>query len=484
MDTDVIVAGAGPVGLMLAGELALAGTRVIVVEKLAVRSGQSKSMNLQPRTAEVLDLRGLLSRTDEDAIGRVDRGHFAGIPLRYDGLDTRFPYQVGILQARVEAVLERRLAELGGELRREWALTGFESDAEGVTVHGPEKSGGLATSDGPETSGGAGTSRGAETLRARYLVGCDGGRSTVRKLLGVGFPGTEPTHYTTLADVVLDAGTAALPTGWVPLGNTRRRRADGSFASVVPIGEPGLYRLVYFDGQRERTEVAPEEVAAALRTFYGEEYTLREVRYASRFSDASRQAETYRVGRVLLAGDAAHTHPPTGGQGLNLGVQDAINLGWKLAAVVAGRMPESLLDTYQAERVSGRRGRAGQHPRAGCAAHAGRRTPGAVPDRHRTAGRAGGQPGSRGAAQRARHRLRRSRPRRHPPAGLPDRRGLGQRVVPFRTRCAAGDRREAPGSGQTVGRSGHRDTGRGVAVAGGGRGAGAAGRVCRLDRAR
>jgi 2-polyprenyl-6-methoxyphenol hydroxylase-like FAD-dependent oxidoreductase len=325
-DADVIVVGAGPVGLALATELALAGTRVVVAEKLAERDGQSKAMNLQPRTAEVLDLRGLLSRADERSIGRIDDGHFAGIPLRYDGLDTRYPYQVGILQARVEAVLEERLAELGGELRRGWELTGFEQDAEGVTVHGPE------------------------TLRARYLVGCDSGRSTVRKLLGVGFPGTAATRYTTIADVVLGAGSEEPPVDWAPTGSMRRRRPDGSFASVLPIGEPGLYRFVYFDGRRERTEATTEEVTTALRTFYDDEYELLEVRHASRFSDASRQAEKYRVGRVFLAGDAAHIHPPAGGQGLNLGVQDAFNLGWKLAAVVAGRMPETLLDTYHAER--------------------------------------------------------------------------------------------------------------------------------------
>jgi 2-polyprenyl-6-methoxyphenol hydroxylase-like FAD-dependent oxidoreductase len=326
VDTDVIVAGAGPVGLALAAELALAGTRVVVVEKLAERSGQSKAMNLQPRTAEVLDLRGLLPRAGERSIGRVDEGHFAGIPLSYDGLDTRYPYQIGILQGRIEAVLEERLAELGGELRRGWELTGFEQDAEGVTVHGPE------------------------TLRARYLVGCDGGRSTVRKLLGVAFPGTQATQYTTITDVILGAGTEEPPTGWTSMGKTRRRKPDGSFASVIPIGEPGLYRFVYFDWRRERTEATGEEVAAALRTFYGDEYELLEVRHATRFSDASRQAEKYRVGRVFLAGDAAHIHPPAGGQGLNLGMQDAFNLGWKLAAAVSGRMPETLLDTYHAER--------------------------------------------------------------------------------------------------------------------------------------
>jgi 2-polyprenyl-6-methoxyphenol hydroxylase-like FAD-dependent oxidoreductase len=326
VDTDVIVAGAGPVGLALATELALAGTRVIVVEKLAERGRQSKAMNLQPRTAEVLDLRGLLSRADERSIGRIDEGHFAGIPLSYDGLDTRYPYQVGILQNRIEAVLEERLVELGGELRRGWELTGLEQDAEGVTVRGPE------------------------TLRARYLVGCDSGRSTVRKLLAVAFPGTSATQYTTIADIVLAAGTEEPPTTWTTMGDTRRQRPDGSFASIIPIGEPGLCRFVYFDGRHERTEATPAEVTTALRNFYGDEYVLLQFRHASRFSDASRQATRYRTGRAFLAGDAAHIHPPTGGQGLNLGVQDAFNLGWKLAAVLTGRMPETLLDTYHTER--------------------------------------------------------------------------------------------------------------------------------------
>jgi 2-polyprenyl-6-methoxyphenol hydroxylase-like FAD-dependent oxidoreductase len=169
MDTDVIISGAGPAGLTVAIELALAGVRSIVVEALKERSGQSKAMNLQPRTGELLELRGLLPDADEQAIGRIDGGHFAGIPLDYAALDTWYPYQAGILQARIEEVLEDRLTVLSGEPRRDWRLTGFEQDDEGVTVHGPQ------------------------TLRARYLVGCDSGRSTVRKLLGVGFPGTGRT---------------------------------------------------------------------------------------------------------------------------------------------------------------------------------------------------------------------------------------------------------------------------------------------------
>jgi FAD binding domain-containing protein/aromatic ring hydroxylase-like protein len=182
--------------------------------------------------------------------------------------------------------------------------------------------------------------------------GCDGGRSTVRKLIGVAFPGTEPTRHATIADVLLGAGTEEPPTSWtsMEMGGARRQGPNGSFASILPIGEPGLCRFVYFDGRHERTDVSSEEVAKVLRTFYGDAYELLEVRHASRFSDASRQVEKYRTGRVFLAGDAAHIHWPAGGQGLNLGVQDAFNLGWKMAAVVAGRVPETLLDTYHTER--------------------------------------------------------------------------------------------------------------------------------------
>ncbi|MBK3581076.1 FAD-dependent monooxygenase [Streptomyces sp. MBT65] len=327
MDTDVIIAGAGPAGLTLAAELALAGVRPTVVEALAERSGQSKAMNLQPRTAELLALRGLLPAADEQAMGRIDGGHFAGVPLDYTALETRYPYQVGILQARVEQILEDRLAALGGKVHRDRRLTGFEQDDDGVTVHGPQ------------------------TLRARYLVGCDGGRSTIRKLLGTGFPGTDATRWNTVADVVLGAGTAAPPTVVTRMGQARRVRPDGSFASVVPIGEPGLYRFVYSGAADDPAEdPTHQEVTDRFHTFYGDEYELVTIRYASRFSNAARQAERYRVGRVFLAGDAAHVHLPIGGQGMNLGIQDAFNLGWKLAAVLTGRMPETLLDTYESER--------------------------------------------------------------------------------------------------------------------------------------
>ncbi|KAA9166650.1 FAD-binding protein [Amycolatopsis acidicola] len=333
MDADVIVAGSGPAGLMLACELALAGTDVLVIDKLAERSGQSKALNLQPRTAEVLQLRGLLDEAEGRSLGRVSQGHFAKLVFDYGVLDTRFPFQVGIPQGRVEAVLEERLGELGVTVRRGVELVDLTQDERGVEVT-------VAGSDVP--------------LRARYLVGCDGGRSVVRKRLGVGFPGVDARNFGTVADVVLAGESADVPKVWNSMLNLGREREDGAFAHFIPLSEPGLYRLVYADPALEiedqRAPVPADEPARIVRRFYGDEIRVGEVRWASRYSDASRQAEHYRVGRVLLAGDAAHIHLPAGGQGLNLSVQDSMNLGWKLALVVAGSQPESFLDTYHAER--------------------------------------------------------------------------------------------------------------------------------------
>lgn len=328
---EVVVAGAGPTGLMLANELALAGVDVVVLERLPVRTGLSKALNLQPRTAEVLDLRGLLGRAEERSFATVADGHFAVIPVGYTGWDTRHPYQVGIPQAQVEAALEERLAEQGVEVLRGHELTGFEQDAAGVTV----------------------TARGLR-VRAAYLVGCDGGRSAVRKALNLPFEGIEGRGHGVSADVLFRTTPPGAPTRWRSMGNMVTSHSPGKFIGLIPLGEPNLYRLSYGDRLSRpadlRAEVPEAEVRAAVRERFGDEVEVEEIRWASRYSDDSRLAAKYRVGRVLLAGDAAHVHFPAGGQGLNLGVQDAMNLGWKLAAELRGRAPAGLLDTYEEER--------------------------------------------------------------------------------------------------------------------------------------
>lgn len=331
LTAEVVVAGAGPTGLMLANELALAGVDVQVLERMHERTGLSKALNLQPRTAEVLDLRGLLGRAEQRSFATVADGHFAVIPVRYTGWDTRHPYQVGIPQAQVEAALEERLAEQGVKVLRGHGLTGFEQDATGVTI-----------------------TAGEVRVRASYLVGCDGGRSGVRKALNLPFEGIEGRGHGVSADVLFRTTPPGAPTRWRSMGNMVTSLSPGRFVGLIPLGEPNLYRLSYGDRLNRpedlRAEVPEEEVRAAVRERFGDEAEIEEIRWVSRFSDDSRLAAKYRVGRVFLAGDAAHVHFPAGGQGLNLGVQDAMNLGWKLAADVRGRAPAELLDSYEAER--------------------------------------------------------------------------------------------------------------------------------------
>ncbi|NUR90781.1 MAG: FAD-dependent oxidoreductase, partial [Nonomuraea sp.] len=320
MNIDVIVVGAGPTGLMLAAELGLAGVSAVVLERLAERSGQSKALGLQPRTAEVLEQRGLLERLENQAIQRVPGGHFAGLRLDFTTWDTNHPYMIGIPQGRVEAMLEDRVAELGVKVLRGHELTALEQDEHGVTA-----------------------TAGPLRLHARFLVGCDGSRSTVREALGIGFPGLDGRLNMAVADLTL---TGPAPTSWSLPVMTPSAAGKGYLA---PLGD-GVHRFLFYGPEQQALDraapVTPDEVNRALAVSFGPDVRLGAIRWASRFSDASRQAERYRHGRILLAGDAAHIHSPMGGQGLNLGLQDAFNLGWKLAAELRGRAPGGLLDSY------------------------------------------------------------------------------------------------------------------------------------------
>ncbi|WP_067502330.1 rifampin monooxygenase [Actinoplanes sp. TFC3] len=321
---DVIVAGGGPTGMMLAAELRLHGVRVVVLEKDAEPPAFVRAMGLHARSIEVMDQRGLLDRFV--ALGQKHPlgGFFAAIPKPMpERLDTTHPYALGIPQTVIDRLLAEHAAELGAEIRRGSALTALKQDGDAVTVQ---------LADG-------------SALEARYLVGCDGGRSMVRKLLGVGFPGEASTMDTLLGEMELAADPETVTAVTEEVRKTQKRYGAG------PIGE-GVYRVVVPAEGVAEDRAAPtfEEFKQALRATGGTDFGAHSPRWLSRFGNATRQAERYRVGRVFLAGDAAHIHPPVGGQGLNLGVQDAVNLGWKLAAQINGWAPGELLDSYEIER--------------------------------------------------------------------------------------------------------------------------------------
>ncbi len=341
---DVVVVGAGPVGLLAAIELALGGARVVVLERLAAPSEAMKAMSIGPLGCEALQRRGMApavadaqARTaaamkrfasangpDVRAGGTKFSGHFAGLPLiRKDAQKEPERHARPVDQPAVEAMLAERARALGVEVRRECEVGGIEQLDGGVDVA-------WTTPAGPGR------------LRCAWLVGCDGGRSVVRKLAGFAFPGTPPTLTMLQAVADVDHPERLLPPGW--------RRTPGGVFSYGPF--PGRLFMLDFSGPPADRDapVTRAEVEEVLRRVSGQDVRLRSLASASRWTDNARLADTYRRGRVLLAGDAAHVHSPFGGQGLSLGLVDAANLGWKLAAVVRGEMPENLLDTYTAER--------------------------------------------------------------------------------------------------------------------------------------
>ncbi|MFC5289858.1 rifampin monooxygenase [Actinokineospora guangxiensis] len=320
---DVIVVGAGPTGLMLAAELRLHGLRVVVLERDTEPTKQVRALGLHVRSIEIMDQRGLLERFLAEGTEYRVGGFFAGIDRPWpEHMDTAHGYVLGIPQTATERLLTEHAAEVGVELRRGQELIGLDQDDDGVTAH---------LADG--------------SLRARYLVGCDGGRSTVRKLLGIAFPGEPAKHETLLGEMEATTPLDELTAIVAEIRKTQKRFGLGPLPS-------GGYRVVVpADGVSEdRSAPTLEDFRTQLIKTAGTDFGVHSPRWLSRFGDATRQAERYRVGRALLAGDSAHVHPPTGGQGLNLGIQDAVNLGWKLAASVRGWAPEGLLDTYEAER--------------------------------------------------------------------------------------------------------------------------------------
>jgi 2-polyprenyl-6-methoxyphenol hydroxylase-like FAD-dependent oxidoreductase len=325
----VVIGGGGPTGLMLAGELALAGVDVAVVEQRASQElAGSRAGGLHSRTIEVLDQRGIADRfLAEGQVAQV--AAFAGVRLDISDFPTRHPYGLGLWQNHIERILAAWVEELAVPIYRGRELTGFTQDESGVDVE---------LADG-------------QSLRAEYLAGCDGGRSVIRKAAGIGFPGWDPTTSALIAEVELAEepkwGVHNDELGTHGLGRVEYEIRDGE----IVWADHGPVRVMVTERHVGQTaEPTLRDLSAGLIAVYGTDYGVHSPTWISRFTDMTRQAESYRDGRVLLAGDAAHIHSPVGGQGLNIGVQDAVNLGWKLAQVVRGTSPDGLLDTYHDER--------------------------------------------------------------------------------------------------------------------------------------
>jgi 2-polyprenyl-6-methoxyphenol hydroxylase-like FAD-dependent oxidoreductase len=325
----VVIAGGGPTGLMLAGELALAGVDVAVVERRASQDlAGSRAGGLHSRTIEILDQRGIADWFLSEG-QKAQVAMFAGTRLDISNFPTRHNYGLGLWQNHIERILAGWVGELAVTIYRGREVTGFAQDDTGVDVE---------LSDG-------------QSLRAEYLVGCDGGRSLVRKAAGIEFPGWDPTTSSLIAQVEMaekpEWGIHRNAFGIHSFGRMEYEIRDGEVV-YMDRGPAGV--MVTEQHVGPATEPTLRDLSEALIAVCGTDYGIRSPTWISRFTDMTRQAASYRKGRVLLAGDAAHVHAPDGGQGLQTGVQDAVNLGWKLAQVVKGRSPESLLDTYHAER--------------------------------------------------------------------------------------------------------------------------------------
>jgi 2-polyprenyl-6-methoxyphenol hydroxylase-like FAD-dependent oxidoreductase len=325
----VVIAGGGPTGLMLAGELALAGVDVAIVERRASQDlPGARAGGLHSRTIEVLDQRGIADRfLSQGQVAQV--AGFSLIPLDISDFPTRHNYGLGLWQNHIERILAGWVGELAVTFYRGREVTGIAQDDAGVDVE---------LSDG-------------RSLRAEYLVGCDGGRSLIRKAAGIEFPGWDPTTSSLIAEVELaeepEWGIHTDDIGVHSFGRLEYEIRDGE---VVYMDRGPVRVMVTEEHVAPTTEPTLRDLSEALIAVYGTDYGIHSPTWISRFTDMTRQAAAYRDRRVLLAGDAAHVHAPDGGQGLNTGVQDAVNLGWKLAQVVNRTSPESLLDTYHAER--------------------------------------------------------------------------------------------------------------------------------------
>jgi 2-polyprenyl-6-methoxyphenol hydroxylase-like FAD-dependent oxidoreductase len=325
----VIIAGGGPTGMMLAAELALAGVDVAIVERRASQDlAGSRAGGLHSRTIEVLDQRGIADRfLSEGQVAQV--AGFAGVRLDISDFPTRHNYGLGLWQNQIERILASWVGELAVTIYREREVLGFAQDDTGVDV---------------SLSAG-------HSLRAEYLVGCDGGRSVVRKTAGIAFDGWDPTISHLIAEVALaeepEWGIRRDSAGMHGLSKVEYEIRDGE---VVYGGKGPVRVMVTEEHVGHPTEPTLRDLSERLIVVYGTDFGIHSPTWISRFTDMTRQAAAYRDGRVLLAGDAAHVHYPAGGQGLNIGVQDAVNLGWKLAQVVKKTSPEGLLDTYHTER--------------------------------------------------------------------------------------------------------------------------------------